>query len=187
MSQQDPPKFDANDPETGSPHPSEPVFLVAGKLRRPHGIHGEIIMDVLTDFPERLRIGATVYLGPEYRPHKFKSMRGQDKGMLVSFEGYASREEVGLLTNQYVYIKNRELPELPEGEYYHHQLVGLRVVDESGEFLGMLEEILETGANDVYLVRSGEGAELLLPAIEPVVLEVDLERGVMVVRPLSWE
>ncbi len=128
-----------------------------------------------------------MYVGSEHQPIQIKSLRWQDKAILISFEGYSNREEVSLLTNQLVHIQNKQLPELPEGEYYHHQLIGLRVVDENGAFLGMLEEILETGANDVYVVRSAETPELLLPAIEPVILRVDLERGVMVVRPQQWD
>jgi 16S rRNA processing protein RimM len=65
-------------------------------------------------------------------------------------------------------------PELPEGEYYHHQLVGLNVVTDEGHELGVLADILETGANDVYVVRAADGNETLLPAIPSVVLEVKL-------------
>jgi 16S rRNA processing protein RimM len=63
---------------------------------------------------------------------------------------------------------------LPEGEYYHHQLIGLNVVSDDGRDLGLLVDILETGANDVYVVRAADGNEVLLPAIPPVILEVRL-------------
>jgi len=83
-------------------------------------------------------------------------------------------------------VKAADLPRLPEGQYYHHQLLGLSVVDETGQVLGELAEILETGANDVYLVKTPLGKELLLPAIEDVILGVPLERKEMSVRPPDW-
>ena len=67
-----------------------------------------------------------------------------------------------------------DLPPLPDGDYYHHQVIGLDVVDEAGRLLGKVTEILETGANDVLLVRSEAGREILLPMIDDVVLEIAL-------------
>ena len=78
-------------------------------------------------------------------------------------------------------IPLEESPRLPRGEYFHHQLLGLRVVGENGEELGSITEILQTGSNDVYLV-SGAGKDILLPAIRDVIREVDLAQGVMRVR-----
>ncbi len=71
---------------------------------------------------------------------------------------------------------------LKKGQYYHHQIVGLAVVTAAGERLGTVEEILETGANDVYLVRRDDGRELLLPAIETVIEQIDLENKRLVVN-----
>jgi len=171
--------------ETGSPTPGEPVFLVVGKLRRTHGVHGEIIMNVLTDFPQRLRPHKVVYVGPRHQAETIASVRAHGDALLIRFAGYDTCEQAGLLRNHFVYVKTEALPQLPEGEYYYHQLIGLRVMDEAGKDLGELAEILETGANDVYVVR-GEQGEVLLPAIEGVILEVDLERRSMRVRPPEW-
>jgi 16S rRNA processing protein RimM len=181
-------RIDSQNPQegTGSPMPGEPVFVIVGKLRRPHGVHGEILMDVQTDFPQRLRRKKTVYVGEKHLPLVIESVRTQDRALLLSFEGYEGCDAVGQLRNHFVYVKTSELPNLPEGEYYFHELVGLRVVNEQGVELGVLAEILETGANDVYVVRSAEGAETLLPVIDEVVRHVDLERGEICVRPPEW-
>jgi len=176
-----------DDPEAGSPKSGEPVFLAVGRLRRAHGIHGEILMDILTDFPERLRARKTVYIGDEHRPLKITHVRRQHMALLITFEGVEDSDAAGLLRNQIVYVRADALPDLPEGEYYHHQLLGIAVVDENGQPVGFLSEILETGANDVYLVISPEGKETLLPAIEAVVLEVNLERREMRVRLPEWD
>jgi 16S rRNA processing protein RimM len=168
----------------GSPSPGEPVFLVVGKLRRPHGLRGEILLDVYTDFPERLRKNTRVYLGEEHRPVSIRSRRVHGRGLLLSFEGYDSPEEVGQLTHELVFVRVEDRPPLPEGEYYHHQLIGLQVVEEGGRVLGALTQILENPANDVYVVQPESGPEILLPAIEPVILDVDLEKGVVLVHLL---
>jgi 16S rRNA processing protein RimM len=81
-----------------------------------------------------------------------------------------------------VYVRADDRPQLPDGEYYHHQLIGLQVVSDEGDILGILTGIIETGANDVYIVRSENDREVLLPAIESVILEIDLERSEMLVR-----
>jgi 16S rRNA processing protein RimM len=172
---------------TGSPKPGEPLFLAVGILCRPHGVKGEILMDVLTDFPERLGRNKLVYVGEEHEPFRIEHLRPQDKALLVTFTGIEDADQAGLLRNKQVYMRADSLPELPEGTYYHHQLIGLVVVDNNGQKLGILTEILETGANDVYVVVSAEGVETLLPAIESVILGVDLERQEMRVKPPAWE
>jgi 16S rRNA processing protein RimM len=174
------------DTSAGSPTPGEPAFLAVGRLRRPHGITGEILMDVLTDFPERLRPGKTVYVGETHEPLRIAGIRGHNLELIVRFHGMNTSEEVGRLRNALAFVKASEVPTLPEGEYYHHQLLGLTVVDETGNELGKLEQILETGANDVYVVKTTEGKELLLPAVEDVILEVNLERREVRVRPPEW-
>ncbi len=174
------------DSSTGSPQPGEPVYLAVGRLRRTHGIEGAMLMDVLTDFPERLRAGKTLFLGDHYEPLKLTSVRKAGADMIVRFAGFNNPEEAARLRNTLVYIKAEGLPKLPEGEYYHHELLGMEVIDENGQLLGELERILETGANDVYVVKTPEGEELLLAAIEDVILKVDLAKRQITARPPEW-
>jgi 16S rRNA processing protein RimM len=92
-----------------------------------------------------------------------------------------------VLRNRLIYTAVTELPALPAGENYHHQLIGLRVVKQSGEFLGILEEIIQTGAKDVYSITTSEGSEILIPAVEDFFLEISLERHEIIVAPPEWE
>lgn len=178
---------DRNSQESeSSPGEGELLFLAIGKLRRPHGVQGEILMDVLTDFPERLSPGKEVLVGDAHQPYTIENLRRHDPAMIITLAGVEDRDAAAALRNQTVFVPVHGLPPLPEGEYYHHQVIGMAVVDEAGKELGKLEQILETGANDVYVVRTGEGTELLLPAIEDVILEINLDQGKMVVRPLEW-
>jgi 16S rRNA processing protein RimM len=172
--------------KTGSPAPGEPVFLAVGKLRRSHGLGGEILMDILTDFPERLRPRKNVFIGRDYAPYVIKGVRATDKHLLVTLDGISTPEDANQFRNQFVYVRVDQLPPLPEGEFYHHELLNMQVENENGKALGVLVEILETAANDVYVVRQEGQNDLLLPAIESVIVEVDLRGKRMVVRPPDW-
>lgn len=162
---------------SGSPT-GEPVYLIVGFLRRPHGVRGEIIMDVHTDFPERLRAGTKVLVGEEHRPMTLASVRPHGPaGLLVSIRGVTTPEQAGQFRNTWVYVTAKDRPPLPNGKLYQHQVIGLRVVTDDGRDLGKLTEILATGANDVYVVTADDGKEILLPAIPDVILGYDLEAG----------
>ena len=169
---------------SGSPD-GEPVYLTVGFLRRPHGVQGEIILDLHTDFPERLKSGRKLFLGEEHKPMTLVSARPHAKGMLIKFKGVETPEDVGQFRNQWVYVKASDMPPLPEGQLYQHELFGFGVVDETDNLLGELVEILETGANDVYVVKDANGRELLLPAIPSVILEVDPARRLIRVHLLE--
>jgi 16S rRNA processing protein RimM len=159
--------------------------LVVGFLRRAHGLRGEMIMNLHTDFPERLQSGRKLWVGDEHRPVELASARPHAKGMLVKFKGVESPEEAGRLRNQWVYVRASDVPRLPEGKLYQHELYGFDVVDEHGGPLGQLVEILETGANDVYVVRNEDGTEILLPAIPSVILEINAPLRLMRVHVLE--
>ncbi len=139
-------------------------------------------MDIHTDFPERLKPGLKVFVGPKYNPMVIASRRGHAAGLLVRMRGVKTPEQAGVYRNLWVFVPTADRPTLPDGEYYHHQLLGLEVHSDGGQILGTLIEVLETGANDVYVISDVQGKELLLPAIPEVILEVDLEQGRMLVH-----
>ena len=173
--------------EPGSHPECEPAFVVVGKLRRAHGLRGEMVMEIHTDFPERLKPQKTVYLGEQKEPFKLRTVRPHDRYLLVSIDGFFDPDAVARFRNTEVFVRTDTLPDLPEGQYYHHQLIGLQIVTEQGSRLGKLVEILETGSNDVYVISGEEGQEILLPALEGVILAVDLEKKEMRVQPPEWD
>ena len=168
----------------GSPENGEPVFLVIGKLRRPHGIHGEMLMEVITDFPERISKGMNVTVGPENLPLHINSVRPHKNLLLIAFTEYSTPEEVGIHRNQFVYVRTDTVPDLPIGDFYHHQIIGLIVLSEDGKNIGEVTGILETGANDVLIVRVVDSPELLLPMVDEFILDIDLDKGKIIVRIL---
>jgi 16S rRNA processing protein RimM len=177
--------FSLRNENSGSRNSSEPEFLAVGKLRRPHGIRGEILMTVWTEFPERLKPGVEVFVGENHERLRIEQVRWHRDDMLIMLEGYPSREEAGQLRNKVVMVRTEDLPPLEEGEVYLHQIIGMTVFDDDVELpLGIVSEIIETGANDVYVVRDEHGSEFLLPAIDPVILAIDVRKKLIRVHLL---
>ena len=168
----------------GSPHVGEPAFLEVGKIRRPHGVSGEVLVELLTDFPERLVRDKVLFIGANKERVVIRSSRQHADGILLAFTGFDDPESIGQYRNQLLYVAGTDIPELPEGEYYYHELLDLSVVEEDGHELGRIAEIIETGANDVYVVIDESGRELLIPVIPDVIREMDLDAGVVTVRLL---
>lgn len=148
-------------------------FLAVGRVLRPHGVRGELLLESLTDYPEHLAEQKVVYLGEPPQPHPLAGVRVRRGQFILRLGDCNGRDAAGAFRNQLVQIEAEAAAPLPPGLYYHHQLIGLAVYTEEGEHLGQLTEILETGANDVYVVR-GEQGEVLLPVIAEVIRAVDL-------------
>jgi 16S rRNA processing protein RimM len=162
----------------------KPARLVIGRVLGPHGLEGAFRMTILTDFPERLLSLRRVYLGDESTPRRVRHAHLHPPHALLTVAGLTSPEAVVPYQGALVRIDHAQAAPLAPGEYFHWQLLGATVVDEAGATLGILAEIVTTGANDVYVVRRPEGGELLLPAITDVIRQVDTERGVVTVHLL---
>lgn len=175
-----------NQKNAGSDNLNEPAFLVVGKMRRAHGVHGEIPMEVYTHMMELLVPESVLYIGDAFTPFTIENIRWKQELLLLKFKEINDRETVSELTNHFVYVKTKDLPELPADEYYLHELIGLKVVQDDGRYLGVLVEILETGANDVYLIKDDEGKEVLIPATEEMILEIDMGKETMTVAEMEW-
>lgn len=152
---------------------------------RPHGIRGEVAMKLITDYPDRLLDIKTLYLGPQHQPYQIKRIRRHSEGMLIQFSGISDRNQAEHFREMLVYVHIDDAVPLEEGEYYLYQLEGINIVTDTGQTLGRLTGLIETGANDVYIVTTPEGGEILLPAIPDVIKEVNISERVMVVHLLE--
>jgi 16S rRNA processing protein RimM len=164
---------------------SATAYLAVGRIIAPHGIRGEVKVEVMTDFPERFRPGFRAFLGvgsedPEARPVKIVAARPHKGGFLVKLDVVPDRNAAELVRDRYLLIPEAEAMPLGDHENYLHDLIGLQVETADGRLLGDLKGILFTKANDVYVV-SGPDGEVLLPAIRDVVLQVDVPARRMVV------
>ncbi len=158
-------------------------YLPIGSIAGAHGIRGEVKVELLTDYPERFRPGARLYVGDETtaRPVEVQTARPHKRFYLVKFTDVPDRNAAELLAGQLVLILTDEAMPLGEHENYAHDLLGLQVETQAGQALGQITDILTGPANDVYVV-SGPEREVLVPALRSVVLRVDLAAGKMVVE-----
>ncbi len=169
--------------EAGRKPASQPAFLVLGRLLRPHGVRGEMLMQVITHYPERINNLETVFIGPDpydreaaigFSLVRTRRHRGQ---LLVTLAGIGTREDADTYRNQYLMVALEDAVPLEEDEYYLFQVLGARVFSTTGEDLGRVTDVLETGANDVFVVTGGPYGEVLIPDIAEVVLDIDLENN----------
>ncbi len=164
--------------------PPEPRYLAVGRVLRPHGVRGELRVATLTDYPERVLQLRQVYLGPEHQSYAVRAARLHQDGFLLLLEGCSDRASAETLRGLVVEISVADAVPLEEGEYYHFQLLGVRVETEAGAYLGEIVDVFTVpGTNDVYVVHGPQG-EVLLPAIHDVVVMMDLEARRLVIRPL---
>jgi 16S rRNA processing protein RimM len=145
-------------------------------------------MEILTDYPERIPQHRYLYLArpatpDDVAPYPLEAVRPHKGVLLIKLGGCDDRDAAERLRGMLVQIPFAEAVPLEEGEYYHFQLEGVDVETDSGEWLGRVAEVLEAGAHDVFLVRGPRG-EVLLPSVEDVVLQLDLEAGKMIVHLL---
>ena len=163
----------------------ETVFRV-GVISATHGLRGEVKVFPTTEDPDRFYDLEDVLIRKEDRelPAKIRSVRFFKQMAIVSFEGMERIEDVQPLVKGEIYVTRENAIPLEEGEFYIADLYGLRVIEESGEELGILDDVMETGANDVYIIKNGQ-EELLLPAIPDCIRQIDLENGIMRVHLLK--
>jgi 16S rRNA processing protein RimM len=149
----------------------------------PKGLRGGIRVEVLTDWPERLEVGAEVWVEGEPEPTRITSVEAGGKSVVLYLAGLDSREAAERATGRYLEAAAQELP---EGTYYWDQLIGLEVVDPEGRQVGELVEVFRAGGNEVYRIV-GPAGERLIPALRSVVLGVDLDVRRMTVAPEDAE
>lgn len=165
------------------------AYYTVGTIVNTHGIRGEVRVVATTDFPtKRFAVGATLYA---FLPHqttpvtlKVGTVRKHKSFYLLSFPDRPSINDVEGLKTATLKIADDQLDQsdLQPGEYYYHQIVGLDVVTVDGEPLGQIKEILSPGANDVWVVARPGKSDLLLPKIDQVIKQVDLDHHQVIVE-----
>lgn len=161
-------------------------FLQVGAITSTHGLNGEVKVFPTTDDPKRYSSLKEVWLdtGREKLGLKVERVRYFKQFVIVKFRGLDHIEDVEKYVKKNLYVTRDHAVKLRDNEYFIADLIGLSVTDEQGRDLGVLTDVLATGANDVYVVTK-EGKELLIPAIRQCILNVDLEAGRMRVHLLE--
>ncbi|MBA2174135.1 ribosome maturation factor RimM [Halobacillus locisalis] len=159
-----------------------------GKVINTHGIKGEVKIQRITDFEERFEPGQLLYWvndKQETRPLVVRSHRMHKGFDLVSFEDHPSINDVEMYKNGQLMVSEEHQEELDEHEFYFHEVIGCTVFVQSGEELGEVKEILTPGANDVWVVKRKGKQDALIPYIEPVVKEVNIEEKTIIIDPIE--
>ena len=162
-------------------------YFCIGVITEPHGIKGEVKVYPTTDDPDRIAELDEIILrgGGKDRVVHPASVRWQKDRLIIKFKEINDRNETETLRKYELYVTRENAVELDENEYYVQDLIGLDVYNEGNEHIGKLDDVIRTGANDVYQILKNDGKELLLPAISECIIEVDIENGRMTVHVME--
>lgn len=159
-------------------------YLEAGKIVTTHGIRGEVKIMPYTDYPELLCDFDRLFIGKDHREIGVERSRVFKNTVIAKLEGIDTPEAAEKLRNKILYMHRDDL-ELDEDTYFIQDLIGMEVMDaDSGIVYGNIADVMQTGANDVYVIQGGD-REYLVPAIADVVISTDMDNDVMTIRPLD--
>ena len=155
-----------------------PGYVAAGRLLRVRGVRGEVLVEPLAPH-ESLSAGTGVTVSG--REYKIERARSEGRFLRVKLAGVNTRENAQALRGAYLQVREADLAALPEGEYYRFQLIGLNVNSVDGRSLGQVTDVLSAPENDIYVV-SGPSGEVLIPAVDDVVQDIDLSAGYITIE-----
>jgi len=157
-------------------------LIIVGKIVAPHGVRGDVRIFPLTEFPDRFHNLKTIFV-EDVGQLQLVSARSHKKFVLLKFTGIDTMDDARKLSGKLMKIDRKELIKLPEGRYYIFDIIGLTVVTEEGETLGIITDVLQPGSNDVYVVEQQGKSRLLVPAIKEVVKKIDIAAKQMIIKP----
>ena len=152
-------------------------WIPVGRVTRTHGLKGELKFFPSEQNDVTVQSGQRICLGEIQL--KIESVRGVKSPFILKLGGINNIEAAKSFAGHEVRVAREDFEPLPEGEFYRFEIEGLNVFNDTGKYYGVIEEIVETGSNDVYVVR-GEGKEWLIPMIDSVVQTIDLEQGKLI-------
>ena len=164
----------------------EEIFQV-GVITSTHGVRGEVKVFPTTDDPKRFKRLKEVILdtGKEKLTLEVEGVKFFKQLVILKFKGIDDINDVEKYRQKSLYVTRKNAVRLSRDEYFIADLIGMEVIDEQNEKIGILKDVMETGANDVYVIDMTDGRELLLPAIKQCILKVDVEQGIMQVHILE--
>lgn len=165
--------------------PSMNEWALVGEIVGVFGVHGELKVRPLSDFPERFAVGGVLYLGDHHEPHTITKARLRPGSHVIALSGIESANDAERLRGQVLAIPSTALAPLAPDQFYQHDVLGMRVEHVNGTYLGVITDIINTGASDLYVVRNETtGVERMLPAVKAFIKQVDVAAGVIRVEPI---
>lgn len=159
-------------------------YLETGKIVSIHGLKGEVKIQPWCDSPEYLCTFKRLYSKSGDHVYEIERIRPQGNMVIAKLKGIDTPEQAQAMRGRILYI-DRDDTDLPEGSYFVADLIGLEVRDEAGRIYGMISDVLQTGANDVYEIKNNDGKLYYIPAIPSVILSTDIQGGIMVIYPME--
>ena len=151
-------------------------MFVIGKVVKPQGIRGEVKARIITSFPEHFEQLSALYIEQnEYIKFNIEDMRLSGDFVFIKLSKVDSRNDAESLRNKYLYIPAEELYPLQDDEFYHHQLLGLKVYDQDNVYLGMVKDIESYPVNDILVVENEKNKTFLIPVVKDFIKEIDIE------------
>jgi 16S rRNA processing protein RimM len=161
-------------------------WATIGTIVAPFGIRGELKVRSLTDIPDRFATIGTVYLAPEHTAYSVTTVRPHKGNVVVlRLAGIDDASSAETLRNRDITIPLAQLAQLPSDSYYQHDIIGLRVATLNEREVGTIVDIMETGSNDVYVIKATDGRQVLIPAIREIIKQIDLIRRMMYIDPMQ--
>ena len=162
--------------------------VVIGRILRPHGIKGGIKVNLMTDWPERYRIGEPIYVSTEDRPGSWrviKDMHLQNKRLILKFEGVDDCDSAEALRNHLLQVRADQRPQMNKDTYYVPDLIGCDVRTVEGKMVGTLKEILQNTPQDIYVIETDIGDDILIPAVKEFVKDINIGQGLITIDPIE--
>ena len=158
------------------------AYIEAGRITSTHGVHGELKIEVWLDTPEDLKHYRRIFIDGQER--KLLSVRQQSRFVIAKLDQVDDINAAQPFKGKTIYIAREDAP-LPPGGYFLQDLLDAKVVLEDGSSVGVLTEILERPANNVYVVTDPDGREILIPVVPAFIIRADAENGIVTVRLLE--
>ena len=161
---------------------TEPEFITIGSIVSPWGLRGHVKVAVETDFPQRFSSSSHVYINRQITVIDEATLH---KGhIIIKLHGVDSEEEADELVGHVIEVHRSQLFDLKDGEYFHFQLIDLKVITSDGDVIGKISDILSLASADVYVIN-GKSGDILIPATDEVIKSIDINKGIMIIEPIA--
>lgn len=160
-------------------------MLRVGKIANTHGIKGDIKVIPLTDYMERFEELEWVYMDDYEEKFYIQNVKYKKNTVILSFKGYDDINLVEKFKNKYIFIDDTQRRKLPADTYYIADIIGLDVYNIKNEYIGKVKDIIQTGPNEVYVIKGDDNKEIMIPSVKEFIPEISLKEGKVVINPIE--
>ncbi len=160
-------------------------MLRVGKITNTHGIRGDVKVLPLTDYMERFEELEWIYIDGYREKFYIENIKYKSTLVILSFKGYEDINLVEKFKDKYLLIDETQRRDLPEDTYYIADIIGLDVYTVKDEYVGKVKDIIQTGSSEVYIIKSTDNKEIMIPAVKEFIPEISLDKRKIVIDPIE--